>query len=115
MFDVGFSEILLILLVSLVVIGPERLPKVARTMGNLWGRTRRYVNRIKQDVSSSMELEELREIERKAQAEADALQRSIQQVSSDIDHDLNQLGRDLEQPVRKLNASVLPASSNICA
>lgn len=108
MFDVGFSEILVILLVSLVVIGPERLPKVARTMGNLLGRTQRYVNRIKQDVSSSIELEELREIERKAQAEADALQRSMQQVSSDIDHDLNQLGRDLERPVRELNDSVLP-------
>lgn len=111
MFDVGFSEILVIMLVSLVVIGPERLPKVARTMGNMWGRTQRYVNRIKQDVSST-ELEELREVERKVKAEADALQLSAQQVGNRIEHDLRQLERDLDQPVRDMKQAALSSGAN---
>lgn len=93
---------MVVLIVSLLVIGPERLPKVARTMGHLWGRAQRYINSVKQDISSSMELEELRDMERQVKAEADALQRSVQQASHDIDHDLSQLERELEQPVRDL-------------
>lgn len=108
MFDIGFSEILVILLVSLIVIGPERLPKVARTLGHLWGRVQRYVNTVKQDINSSVELEELREVERKVKAEADALQNSMQQTSNDIDHEMRQLERDLEQPVADVQ-KVIPA------
>jgi sec-independent protein translocase protein TatB len=115
MFDVGFSEILVIMLVSLVVIGPERLPKVARTLGHLWGRVQRYVNTVKQDISSSVELEELREMERKVKAEADALQHSVQQTSNDIDHEMRQMERDLELPAKEVkkiastaNGSTLP-------
>lgn len=106
MFDIGFSEILVILLVSLIVIGPERLPKVARTLGHLWGRVQRYVNTVKQDISSSVELEELREVERKVKAEADALQNSLQQTSNEIDHEMRQLERDLEQPVSDVKKAI---------
>ena len=50
MFDVGFSEIVVIAVVALIVIGPERLPKVARTLGHLFGRMQRYVNDVKADI-----------------------------------------------------------------
>ena len=50
MFDFGFSELVVVMLVALVVIGPERLPKVARTLGSLWGRTQRYINKMKSDI-----------------------------------------------------------------
>ena len=79
MFDVGFSEIVVIMLVALVVIGPERMPTVARTMGQWWGRLQRYINRIKQDVTTSMELEELRELERKIKAEIDRLKSMMEE------------------------------------
>jgi len=59
-FDVGFSELMVIAVVALVVIGPERLPKVARTMGHLFGRLQRYVNDVKADIQREMELDELR-------------------------------------------------------
>src|SRR5512135_3643101 len=100
MFDVGFSEIVVIMVVALVVIGPTRLPKVARTMGQWWGRMQRYVNRIKMDVTNTMELEELRELERKVKAEAEALERSVQQTGNAIDHEARQLGKELERPVQ---------------
>ncbi len=60
MFDVGFSELLVIAVVALLVIGPERLPKVARTAGHLFGRFQRYVSAVKADIGREMELEELR-------------------------------------------------------
>ena len=60
MFDIGFSELMVIAVVALIVIGPERLPKVARTLGHLFGRMQRYVNDVKADISREMELDELR-------------------------------------------------------
>ncbi len=60
MFDIGFSELVLIGVVALIVIGPERLPKVARTAGHLLARFNRYVSQVKADISREMELEELR-------------------------------------------------------
>ncbi|MDO8314327.1 MAG: Sec-independent protein translocase protein TatB [Rugosibacter sp.] len=63
MFDIGFSELLLIAVVALIVIGPERLPKVARTAGLFSGRLRRYVNDVKADISREMQLEELKKMQ----------------------------------------------------
>ena len=60
MFDIGFSELMVIAVVALIVIGPERLPKVARTLGHLFGRMQRYVSDVKADISREMELDELR-------------------------------------------------------
>jgi sec-independent protein translocase protein TatB len=104
MFGVDFSEILVIMVVALIVIGPERLPKVARTMGEWWGRLQRYINRIKADVTTSMELDELRQLERKIKAEADALERTVQQASSNINQEAHKLEKEIEAPI--------PGSSN---
>lgn len=60
MFDISFSEILAIAVVALIVLGPERLPKVARTLGHLLGRAQRYAHDVKNDIQREMELEELR-------------------------------------------------------
>ena len=60
MFDIGFTELTLVALVALVVVGPERLPGVARTLGHLFGRLQRYVNDVKSDISREIELDELR-------------------------------------------------------
>ncbi len=98
MFDIGFTEILSIMVVALVVIGPERLPKVARTMGQWWGRLQRYINKVKQDVGNSIELEELREIEHKAKANTAALERSVREAAGGITGNLATLEKELERP-----------------
>ncbi len=59
MFDFAFSELVVILLVALIVIGPERLPKVARTAGHLWGRMQRYVQNVKNDIANDMAIDEV--------------------------------------------------------
>lgn len=60
MFDIGFTELVVIGIVALIVIGPERLPKVARTAGHLYGRMQRYVSTVKADISQEIQLDELR-------------------------------------------------------
>ncbi|MEW6133580.1 MAG: Sec-independent protein translocase protein TatB [Pseudomonadota bacterium] len=60
MFDIGFTELLVIGVVALLVVGPERLPRVARTAGHLFGRFQRYVSTVKADIGREMELDELR-------------------------------------------------------
>lgn len=77
MFDIGFSELLLIGVVALIVVGPERLPKVARTMGLLFGRAQRYVSEIKADINNQLKLEELRKIEADLRAKASAAEHVI--------------------------------------
>src|SRR6267378_8605518 len=59
-FDVGFSELMVIAVVALIVIGPERLPRVARTLGHLFGRLQRYVHDVKAAINREIELDELR-------------------------------------------------------
>ncbi len=83
MFDMGFSEIMVIGVVALIVIGPERLPKVARTVGLLLGRVQRYVATVKSDLSQEMQLDELR---RTGQAFKEGLQNSGQQISNEVDN-----------------------------
>lgn len=63
MFDIGFTELLIIGVVALVVIGPERLPKVARTAGQWLGKLNRYVSQVKQDIDRDIRLEELRKMQ----------------------------------------------------
>ncbi|MBL0168927.1 MAG: twin-arginine translocase subunit TatB [Propionivibrio sp.] len=77
MFDVGFSELIVIAIVALVVIGPERLPKVARTVGHLLGRMQRYVNDVKADISREMQLDELKKLQAEVQDSARNFERSM--------------------------------------
>lgn len=70
MFDIAFSELLLIGLIALVVIGPERLPKVARTVGGWIGKLNRYVAQVKEDVDREMKLEELKRLQAEMKASA---------------------------------------------
>ena len=77
MFDIGFSELLVIGLVALIVIGPEKLPRVARTVGHLIGRLQRYVADVKSDINREVELEELRKMRDSVQEAAASLESSV--------------------------------------
>ena len=63
MFGIEFSEFLIIGIVALIVLGPERLPKVARTAGHLFGRLQRYASEVKQQVKQEMDSEELKKFQ----------------------------------------------------
>ncbi|MEF8715094.1 MAG: Sec-independent protein translocase protein TatB [Accumulibacter sp.] len=77
MFDIGFSEMIVIAIVALVVIGPERLPKVARTAGHMLGRLQRYVNDVKSDINREMQLDELKKLQSEIQESARSVEQSL--------------------------------------
>ncbi len=79
MFDISFIEIMVIAAVALIVVGPEQLPKVARTLGHLSGRLRRYVSDVKNDIQREMEVEELNELHSSVQEAAHSIENSVRE------------------------------------
>lgn len=79
MFDISFMEILVISIVALIVIGPERLPAVARTLGHLYGRCRNFVYSVRTDIHNEMRMEELKKMQSSVQETVQSLENSIQQ------------------------------------
>jgi sec-independent protein translocase protein TatB len=96
MFDIGFSELMVIAVVALIVIGPERLPKVARTVGHLFGRMQRYVNDVKADISREMALDDLRKLQANIQETANSLEQSVNQEVRAVESGLNQIAGDAQ-------------------
>jgi len=88
MFDIGFSELLLIAVVALVVIGPERLPKVARTAGHLFGRFQRYVSSVKSDISREMELDELRKAGQSFKESVESAARGVERQAGEAEYSI---------------------------
>lgn len=96
MFDISFSELFIIGLVALIVIGPQRLPKVARTAGHLFGRMQRYVNDVKADINREMELEELRKLRSEFEDAARSVEKSVRQVGSEVRAAENEIQQSVE-------------------
>lgn len=88
MFDIGFSELLLIAVVALVVIGPERLPGVARNVGRFAGRLQRYVHDIKRDFNREIEFEEIRRLQQEMETTVQSMQESMRVVESTLKHEV---------------------------
>lgn len=79
MFDIGFIEIMIVSMVALIVIGPERLPHAARTVGHLLGRLRRYVSSVKNDIQNEIRLDELKKMHTSIQEATDSIENSVRQ------------------------------------
>ena len=85
MIDLGISKMALIGAVALIVIGPEKLPRVARTVGMLLGKAQRYVADVKAEVNRSMELDELKKMRDSVEGAARDVEQSIQTHASDFE------------------------------
>ena len=95
MIDLGLSKLAIIGVVALIVIGPERLPKAARTLGHLFGRLQRYVNEVKSDISREMELDELRKLQQQVQSAARDIETGVSSVARDFESTARSVGDDL--------------------
>ena len=104
MIDFGFDKIALIGAVALIVIGPEKLPRVARTVGHLIGKAQRYVADVKAEVNRSIELEDLKKMKTEFE---DAARNVGQSVSSQV----NETTTDLKQAWSDADNALLPASA----
>jgi sec-independent protein translocase protein TatB len=104
MFDVGLSEMMVIAVVALVVLGPERLPKVARTLGHLVGRAQRYVNTVKQDINREMELAELKKMQEQFRSAASEVQQSVNEASRSVESESRAFEQSVNSSVAELEA-----------
>ncbi|RGE46536.1 Sec-independent protein translocase subunit TatB [Comamonas testosteroni] len=105
MFDIGLSKMALIGAVALVVIGPEKLPRVARMVGTLLGRAQRYVSDVKAEVNRSMELDELRKMKETVEGAARDVESSIRTQGADLEKDWKDATRDLRDDANMTSAS----------
>lgn len=106
MFDVGFSELIVIGVVALVVIGPERLPKVARTVGVLVGRLQRYVSQVKADINREMEAAELGKVKQEFESAARSFQTEVESKAREVETGI----RDAQSQIdRELAAASSPS------
>jgi sec-independent protein translocase protein TatB len=94
-FDIGISEIMIIAVVALIVLGPEKLPRTARTLGHLFGRLQRYVADVKADINRELALEELK----KMQAE-------VKSAATDIEHSMSAAASEIQSSARAIEADL---------
>jgi sec-independent protein translocase protein TatB len=117
-FDISFTELMLVGVVALIVIGPEKLPKVARTVGHLLGRAQRYVNDVKGDIQREVEIDELRKMKQEMESAAQSVQSSFTKTESDIRQglqepidDMKSIGDGLKKDSLENNAESLKEDS----
>ena len=119
MFDIGFSELMVIGIVALLVIGPEKLPKVARTLGHLLGRAQRYVNDVKSDINREIQLDELKKLQAEVTESARSLEDSVRKeyetarasVEAPAQAAVAELNEAAQQVTQAAQASVTEAST----
>lgn len=99
MFDIGFSELLMVAVVALVVIGPERLPGVARNVGRFAGRLQRYVHDIKKDFNREVEFEEIKRLQHEMETTVQSMQESMRAVESTLQQETLKHQTELSEAV----------------
>jgi sec-independent protein translocase protein TatB len=109
MFDIGFSELLVCAVVALVVIGPERLPKVARTLGVLFGRLQRYVTQVKADINREMDMAELGKVKSEFENAARSFQSEVQSKAGEVEREMSEAKASIE---RTLDEASAPAAAH---
>lgn len=95
MFDIGFSELVVIGVVALIVVGPERLPKVARTAGHLFGRFQRYVGGVKADLRREFEFEELEKAHGRLKADFESAKNDLNGDLRIVEDEVNSIRGDV--------------------
>ncbi|MBK7767169.1 MAG: twin-arginine translocase subunit TatB [Sulfuritalea sp.] len=104
MFDVGISELMIIAVVALVVIGPERLPKVARTAGLLLGRLQRYVSDVKADINREIQLDELKKLQQQVTDQVTSL-------TASVTHEMREVESSVSKAIEPLASAGATAST----
>ncbi|MDX9706495.1 MAG: Sec-independent protein translocase protein TatB, partial [Azospira sp.] len=113
MFDIAFSEMLIIAIVALVILGPERLPKVARTAGHLLGRLQRYVNDVKSDINREMHLEELKKLQAQVEDSARSLERSVTTQMQTAEASLREVAEETAAAPKEAAAAIGSAAGEL--
>jgi sec-independent protein translocase protein TatB len=103
MFDVGLTELMVIGVVALIVIGPERLPKVARTAGLLLGRLQRYVGDVKADINREIQLDELRKMQQEVTTQ-------VSGISASVTHEMREIEKSVDPTATSESTAAVAAA-----
>jgi sec-independent protein translocase protein TatB len=110
--DLGISKIALIGVVALIVIGPEKLPRVARTVGALLGKAQRYVSDVKAEVNKSMELDELKKMKEQMESAAKDVESGVNSGVMDFEKDWNATAGSITNTIQGNSESTGSATSS---
>lgn len=97
MFDVSFSELMVIAVIALIVIGPEKLPKVARSLGALTGRMQRYVAQVKEEVNREVRFQELQQLQQEIQETVTKTEATLQRKANGLTRELDFQETDVQE------------------
>ena len=113
MFDFGFSKLFVLAVIALVVIGPERLPRVARTLGHLYGRLQRYVTQVKSDIHREMEAADLGKMKTEFESAARSFQSSVETSMRDVDREVRDAQASVERALEDQPVPQAPPSPQL--
>jgi sec-independent protein translocase protein TatB len=112
MFDIAFSELIVIAIVALIVIGPEKLPKVARTLGALAGRMQRYMAQIKEEVNRESRFAELQQLQQEIREAANSAQSGLQDQVNRLSHNVTEVANKIAAQDQNASVSIVESIPN---
>ncbi|MCZ2133958.1 MAG: Sec-independent protein translocase protein TatB [Burkholderiales bacterium] len=112
MFELSFGKMMIIALVALIVLGPEKLPRVARTIGHLLGRARSYANQVKADIDREMQMEELRKLQQQAQDAARSFETSVNDAARSVEAEATKVEQSVNTALAAAEAEALAAAES---
>ncbi len=112
MFDVGISEIAVIGVVALVVLGPERLPKVARTAGHMFGRLQRYVANVKADINREMEMSDLSKVKEEVRSAVKSFEQTVHEHANAVNAEAAAIEKSAAESVAQATPPPVPVAQS---
>ena len=107
MFELSFGKMMIIAVVALIVLGPEKLPKVARTIGHLLGRARTYANTVKQDIDREMQMDELRKLQQQAQEAARSFETAVSDAGRSVEQEASSMQNSMNASLEQAESAAL--------
>ena len=111
MFELSFGKMMIIAVVALIVLGPEKLPKVARTLGHLLGRARSYANQVKQDIDREMQMDELKKLQQAAQDAAKSFETTVNEAGRSVEQEASSASKAFNEMESDYHAKLATAES----
>lgn len=112
MFDIAFSELIVIAIVALIVIGPEKLPKVARTLGAITGRMQKYMTQIKEEINREARFAELQELQNEIQSSLTAKHAALQSGLEEIAQEVQSVAVENTDTIELKTRRIVPDAKN---
>ena len=113
MFELSFGKMMIIAVVALIVLGPEKLPKVARTLGHLLGRARSYANQVKQDIDREMQMDELKKLQQAAQDAAKSFETAVNETGRSVEQEATSASKVFNEMESDYHAKLANAETGV--